>query len=160
MSDSVRPRRRQPTRLPGPWDSPDKNTGVGCHFLLQSMKGKSESEVPESCPTLSDPMDCDQAPPSMRFSRQECWSGVPLPSPFPKLLLFISFVLFNLFLIGELLLYNVVWFLSCNSVNQRSVQFSHSVGSDSLRPHESQHARPPCPSPSPRLHSDSGPSSQ
>ena len=48
----------QPTRLPHPWDSPGKNTGVGCHFLLQCMKGKSESEVAQSCPTLSDPMDC------------------------------------------------------------------------------------------------------
>ena len=58
MSDSVRPHRRQPTRLPCPWDSPGKNTGVGCHFLLQCMKVKSESEVTQSCPTLHDPMDC------------------------------------------------------------------------------------------------------
>ena len=58
MSNSVRPHRRQPTRLPIPWDSPGKNTGVGCHFLLQCMKVKSESEVVQSCPTLSDPMDC------------------------------------------------------------------------------------------------------
>ena len=58
MSDSVRPHRRQPTRLPRPWDSPGKNTGGGCHFLLQCMKVKSESEVVQSCPTLSDPMDC------------------------------------------------------------------------------------------------------
>ena len=58
MSDSVRPHRWQPTRLPHPWDSPGKNTGVGCHFLLQCMKVKSESEVAQSCPTLRDPMDC------------------------------------------------------------------------------------------------------
>ena len=58
MSNSVRLHRRQPTRLPRPWDSPGKNTGVGCHFLLQCMKVKSESEVAQSCPTLSDPMDC------------------------------------------------------------------------------------------------------
>ena len=58
MSDSVRPHRWQPTRLSHPWDSPGKNTGVGCHFLLQCMKVKSESEVTQSCPTLSDPMDC------------------------------------------------------------------------------------------------------
>ena len=45
-------------RRPHPWDSPGKNTGVGCHFLLQCMKVKSESEVPQSCPTPSDPMDC------------------------------------------------------------------------------------------------------
>ena len=55
--DSVRPHRRQPTRLPHLWDSPGKNTGVGCHFLLQCMKVKSESEVAQSCPTLRDPMD-------------------------------------------------------------------------------------------------------
>ena len=58
MSDSVLPQRRQPTRLPRPWDSPGKNTGVGCHFLLQCMKVKSESEVSQSRPTLSNPMDC------------------------------------------------------------------------------------------------------
>ena len=58
MSDSVWPHRRQPTRLPRPWDSPGKNTGVGCHFLLQCMNVKSESEVTQSCPTLCDPMDC------------------------------------------------------------------------------------------------------
>ena len=58
MSDSVRPQRRQPTRLPRPWDSPGKNTGVDFHFLLQGMKVKSQSEVSQSCPTLSDLMDC------------------------------------------------------------------------------------------------------
>ena len=58
MSDSVRPHRRQPTRLPRPWDSPGKNTGVGCHFLPQCMKVKGESEVAQSCLTLSNPMDC------------------------------------------------------------------------------------------------------
>ena len=58
VSDSVWPHRRQPTRPRCPWDSPGKNTGVGCHFLLQCMKVKSESEVAQSCPTLSDPMDC------------------------------------------------------------------------------------------------------
>ena len=51
-------------------------------FLLQCMKVKSESEVAQSCPTLSDPIDCSPpASPSMGFSRQEYWSGVPLPSP-------------------------------------------------------------------------------
>ena len=57
MSDSVRPHRQQPTRLPRPWDSPGKNTGVGCHFLVQCMKVKSEREVTQSCSTLHDPMD-------------------------------------------------------------------------------------------------------
>ena len=60
MSNSVRPQRQKPTRLPHPWDSPGKNTGVGCHFLLQCMKVKSESEVAQSCPPLSDPMDCSR----------------------------------------------------------------------------------------------------
>ena len=58
MSNSVRPQRRQPTRLPRPWDPPGKNIGVGCHFLLQCMKVKSESEVAQSCLTLHNPMDC------------------------------------------------------------------------------------------------------
>ena len=58
VSDSVQPQRRQRSRLPHPWDSPGKNTGVGCHFLLQCMKVKSESEVAQSFPTPSDPMDC------------------------------------------------------------------------------------------------------
>ena len=57
MSDSVRSHRWQPTRLPHPWDSPGKNTGVGFHFLLQCMKVKSESEVAQPCLILRDPMD-------------------------------------------------------------------------------------------------------
>ena len=55
---TLRPHRRQPTRLHHLWDSPGKNTGVGCHFLLQCMKVKSESEVAQLCPTPRDPMDC------------------------------------------------------------------------------------------------------
>ena len=58
VSNSVWPHRRPPTRLPRPWDSPGKNTGVGCHFFLQCMKVKSESEVVQLCPTASNPMDC------------------------------------------------------------------------------------------------------
>ena len=69
-------------QAPHPWDSPGKNTGVGCHFLLQCMKVKSESEVAQSCPTLATPWTAAyQAPPPMGFSRQEHWSGVPSPSP-------------------------------------------------------------------------------
>ena len=79
VSDSVRPHRRQPTRFPRPWDSPGKNTGVDCHFLLQCMKVKSESEVAQLCPTPRDPMDCSLPGSSVHgFSRQEYWSGVPL----------------------------------------------------------------------------------
>ena len=78
MSDSVQPHRQQPTRLPCPWDSPSKNTGVGCHFLLQCVKVKSLSRVR----LLATPWTAAyQAPPSMGFFRQEYWSGVPLPSP-------------------------------------------------------------------------------
>ena len=69
MSDSVRPHRQQPTRLPHLWDSPGKNTGVGCHFLLQCMKVKSESEIEiaQSCLTLRDPVDC--SPPGLSVHR-------------------------------------------------------------------------------------------
>ena len=82
LSDSVRPHRRQPARLPYPWDSPGNNTGVGCHFLLQCMKVKSESAVTQSCPTLSDPMDCSLPGSSIHgIFQAEYWSGVPLPSP-------------------------------------------------------------------------------
>ena len=82
MSNSVQPHRRQPTRLPCPWDSRGKNTGVGCHFLLQCMKVKSESEGAQLCPTLSDPMDC--SPPGSSIhgivqARVLEWG--PLPSP-------------------------------------------------------------------------------
>ena len=70
MSNSVQPHRQQPTRLPGPWDSPGKNTGVGCHFLLQCMKVKSESEVAQSCLTLRDPMDCSLPSSSIHGSLQ------------------------------------------------------------------------------------------
>ena len=66
MSDSARPHRPQPTRLPRPWDSPGKNTGVGCHFLLQCMKVKSESEVAQLCLTLSNLMDCSLPVSSVR----------------------------------------------------------------------------------------------
>ena len=82
MSDSVQPHRWQPTKLRRPRDSPGKNTGVGCHFLLQCMKMKSESEVSQSFQLFATPWTIAYwAPPSMGFSRQEYWSGVPLPSP-------------------------------------------------------------------------------
>ena len=71
-----------PPGSPRPWDSPGKDTGVGCHFLLQCMKVKSESEVAQLCPTLATPLTAaHQAPLSMGFSRQNYWNGVPLPSP-------------------------------------------------------------------------------
>ena len=76
------PQRRQPTRLPRPWDSPGKNTAVGCHFLLQCIKVKSESEVSQCVwPSATPWTAAFQTPPSMGFSWQEYWNGVPLPSP-------------------------------------------------------------------------------
>ena len=80
MSYSVRPHRRQPTRLHRPSDSPGKNTGVGCHFLLQCMKVKVKSLSPV-WPSATPWTAAHQAPPPMGFSRQEYWSRVPLPSP-------------------------------------------------------------------------------
>ena len=73
----MRPHRRQPTRLPRPWDSPGKNIGVGCHFLLHCMKVKSESEVAQSCPTPIDPMDCSLPGPSVHgdFPRKSTGVG-------------------------------------------------------------------------------------
>ena len=80
VSDSVRPHRGKPTRLHRPWDSPGKNTGVGCHFLLQCTKVKSESEVAQYCPTLRDPMDCSLPGSSVHgIFQARGWSGVPLP---------------------------------------------------------------------------------
>ena len=77
---TVQPQRRQPTRLPCPWDPPGKNSGVGCHFLLQCMKVKSKGKSLSRVRLLATPWTAaHQAPPSMGFSRQEHWSGVPLP---------------------------------------------------------------------------------
>ena len=71
---------RQPTRLPRPWDSPGKNAGVGCHFLLQCVKVKVKSL--SRVRLFATPWTAAyQATLSMGFSRQEYWSGVPLPSP-------------------------------------------------------------------------------
>ena len=82
MSNSVGPHRWQPTRLPRPWDSPGKNTGMGCHFLLQCMRVKSESEVTQSCPTLCNPIDHSPAGPSVhRILQERISNGLPLPSP-------------------------------------------------------------------------------
>ena len=126
MSDSVRPHRWQPTGLPCPSDSPGKNTGVGCHFLLQWMKVKSESEVAQSCPTLPDPMHCSLLGSSIYGISQA----------------------------------RVLEWVAIAFSESPSVQFSHSVVSDCLWPLELQHARPPCPSPTPRVHPNSCPSSR
>ena len=91
MSDSVRPHRRQPTRLRRPWDSPGKNAGVGCHFLLQCMKVKSESEVVQSSSTLSDPMVCSLTGSSVHGifqARVLEWGAIEcMPNPFSRVCL-------------------------------------------------------------------------
>ena len=82
MSDSVQSYRWQPNRLPRPWDSPGKNTGVGCHFLLQCMRVKVKVKSLSRVRLFETPWTAaHQAPPCMGFSRQEYWSGVPWPSP-------------------------------------------------------------------------------
>ena len=82
MPDSLQPHGLQPARLLSPWDSPGEVSGVGCHFLVQCMKVKSESEVVSHIRLFATPwMAAHQAPPSVEFSRQEYWSGLPLPSP-------------------------------------------------------------------------------
>ena len=128
MSDSVRPHRRQPTRLPRPWDSPGKNTGVGCHFLLQCMRVKSESEVTQSCPTPRDPMDCSLPGSSIHGifqARAPEWVAIAFSHPYIttgkttalsiecviKLLDFLFILLRNGVLIS-------IVFISCNALVQ------------------------------------------
>ena len=97
------PHRWQPTRLPYPWDSPGKNTGVGCHFPLQCMKVKSESEVAQACPTLSDPMDCSPPGSSIHgiFQARVLEWGVIAFSASPSIiyLFHLSIIINRLFLI-------------------------------------------------------------
>ena len=104
MSDSVLPHRQQPTRLCRPWDSPGNNTGVGCHFLLQCVKVKSLSHVRLfATPWIA----AYQAPPSMGFSRQEYWSGLPLPSPRRPYLMFFFF--FKVLILEVCCCYKIVY---------------------------------------------------
>ena len=93
MSGSVLPQRWQPTRLPRSWDSPGKNTGVGCHFLLQCMKVKSESEVAQSCPTPSDPMDYSLPGSSIHGifqARVLEWGAIAYSLDSPKVIFFLQ----------------------------------------------------------------------
>ena len=111
MSNSVRPHRRQPTRLPCPWDSPGKNTGVGCHSFSNAWKWKVKVKSLSHVRLLVTPWTAaHQAPPSMEFSRQEYWSGFPLPSPFS-----ILYISENRFLSSS------VWFFSLTIVTSRSI---------------------------------------
>ena len=87
MSNSVQPHRQQPTRLRCPWYSPGKNTGVGCHFPLQRMKMKNESEDAQSCPTPSDPMDCSLPGSSVHGifqARVVVWPAIAFPDDKPR----------------------------------------------------------------------------
>ena len=96
MSDSMWPHRRQPTRLCFPGDSPGKNTGVGCHFLLQCMKVKRESEVAQSCPTLRNPMNCSLLGSSVHGifqARVLEWVAIS----FSNLYMIISQIIYNFF---------------------------------------------------------------
>ena len=110
VSVSVQPHRCQPTRLPHPWDSPAKNTGVGCHFLLQRMKVKVKS-LSRGRLLVTPWTTAYQAPPSMGFSRQEYWSGVPLPSPcFPNSLGLFSVGIFILCVKIEYYVKNIIFY--------------------------------------------------
>ena len=100
VSDSLRPHGLQPTRLLCPWDSPGKNTGVGCHFILQCMKVESESEVTQSCLTLSDPMDCSPPGSSIHGIFQATvleWGAIAFSPHHSYYCLNISYVLTQLF---------------------------------------------------------------
>ena len=129
MSDSVWPHRWQPTRLRCPWDSQGKNTGVGCHFLLQCMKVKVKS-LSGVWPSATPWTAAFQAPPSMGFSRQEYWSGVPLPSPLSHWNL--SYIIFNRFLLGTAAAPSKLSFSCC------ATRPSHSHASSTL--HDINHA--------------------
>ena len=175
MSDSVWPHRRQPTGLPHPWDSPGKNTGVGCHFLLQCMKVKSESEVAQSCPTLSDHVNCSLPGSSVHGifqARVLEWVAIAFSQKSPQrwliLLVFRAWQEMQLNTsvcqapgtwgmphsrnlsidILGLISVTTFWASFClsNCIPVQSVHLSHSVMSNSLWPHGLQHTRLPCPS--------------
>ena len=100
MSDSVQPHRWQPTRLPCPWDSPGKNTGVDCHFLLRCMKVNSESEVAQLCLTLRDPMDCSLPGSSVHGIFQAGvlkWGAIAFSESIPKLCVYRKLIFFFFF---------------------------------------------------------------
>ena len=121
---------------PRPWDSPDKNTGVGCHCLLQCMKVKSENEVTQSCLTLRNHMD-------------RSLPGSSVHGIFQARVLEWGAIAFSLPLTSCVLLGMCMSLRRPQVLRLYSVRFSCSVVSDSLRPHELQHSRPCCPSPTP-----------
>ena len=145
MSDSVLPHRQQPNRLRCPWDSPGKNTGVGCHFLLQCMKVKSESEVAQSCLTLiSDPMDCSP-------------TGSSIHGIFQARIAFSKTYMLTSSIISTIV-FKVNW-VKCD-VKKYDIVVVQSNMSDSSRSHGLQHVRFPYPSLSSRVFSNSYPLSR
>ena len=125
MSDSVRPHRRQPNRLLCPWDSPGKNAGVGCHFLLQCMKVKSQSEVAQSCRTLCDPMDCSLPGSSVHGILQARvleWGAIAFSEMSNRHCKFITWKSEPFYLLHTLLSPNIItWYhhLHCRDSNQK-----------------------------------------
>ena len=155
--DSPQPHRQQPTRLPRPRDSPGKNTGVGCHFLLQCMKVKSESEVSQSCPTLCDPMDCHLPGSSVHGifqARVLEWGAIAFSDNGILLSHKKERIWVSSNEVEEPRAYYTEWSKSEREQQMLyinayiSVQFKHSVISNTLGPHGLHHTRPPCPSPS------------
>ena len=125
MSDSVWPHRRQPTRLSFPWDSPGKNTGVGCHFLLQCMKVKSESEVAQSYPTLSDPMDCSLPGSSVHRifqARVLEWGTVAFSFIVDKWPIIFKLHMFKVYFLMSLDIYTQLWY---HHHDQRAIYIHH-----------------------------------
>ena len=150
---------------------------MGCHFLLQCLKVKGESEVSQSCLTLRDPVVCSLPGSSVHGifqARVLEWGVIAFSSVGTSTYKFRLFQVLSshICLVAVSLdgtMPNIFFFsflkFRCNSLQyyisfRRSVQFSHSDVSDSLWPHESQHTRAPCPSPTPGVHSDSRPLSQ
>ena len=119
VSDSVRPHKRQPTWLLCPWDSPGKNTGVGCHFLLRCMKVKSESEVAQLCPTLSNSMDCslpDSSVHGIFQARVLEWVAIAFSEFLASVLLFQFEILLGLILVGHIC-YQLILFLFVHNIS-------------------------------------------
>ena len=163
MADSVRPHRWQPTRLPRPWDSPGKNTGVGCHLLLQCMKVKSESEVAQSCPTLSDPMDSSWPGSSTHGvfqARVLEWDAIAFSGTNPREYQIMRTHTKETTWIQNQASPNHQYHPVQDTPSKQQVQFSSVQSLSHDRLFATQHARPPCPSPTPGLYSNSCPSSR
>ena len=155
----MRPHRRQPTRHHRPWDFPGKNTGVGCHFLLQCMKVKSESEVIQSCLTLHDTMDCSLPGSSVHGIFQAKvleWVAIA----FSDYTIYFRLILTIIIKYSNIVLISFHFFPTSFLISISWLLFSRSVMSDSLGPYGLQPTMLPCPSLSPTVCSNSCPLSQ